>query len=82
MSDIFLNSAILVHDTGIPSCLAIMERVGYNFSTAAFLYRRVFTPTTRPQVQGWWMTKDTPANREARIYALLLAHEMHRSGDL
>lgn len=78
-TNLFVNAAELVLETGEYSCQAIFLRVGHGFSTAAFYYRRTFTP---PKVGGWWLGPDTPANREARVYALLLAHQMHLSGDL
>lgn len=80
MSDVFLNSAIMVEETGTTSCHAIFTRVGgHGWSNAAFVYRRMFTPPTQV---GWWNGPNSPANREARIYALLLAHAMHLTGDI
>lgn len=79
MSDVFLNSAKLVFSDNMSSCHAIFLRVGgHGFSNAAFVYRRMFTP---PKQVGWWNARGAEA-QQSRIYALLLAHEMHRTNDI
>lgn len=79
-SDVFLNAAKLVDDSPtLTSCMAIYERVGgHGWSNAAFMYRRMFRPD---QQHGWWNGRGPEAQR-ARIYALLLAHAMHLTGDI
>lgn len=79
-SPIFLNAAMLVHEKNFFSCTAIVHRAGHGFSRAAERYRLVFWPGGN---YGWWNgPKHEPANREARMYALLLAHAMAGTGDL
>lgn len=79
MSDVYLNSAILVEKSGCTSCHAIYVRVGgHGYSNAAFYYRRMFEPL---KTYGWWNARG-PAAQQARIYALLFAHCMHKTGDI
>lgn len=79
MSDVFLNSAKLVDETNITSCHAIFKRTGDNgFSNALFMYRRMYTPERQ---HGWWNGRG-PEAQQARVYALLLAHAMHMTGDI
>ena len=78
-SEIYLNSARMVAETNCASCAAIFHRVGgHGFSNAAYYYRRMFEP---PRKVDWW-NGIGPDAQEARIYALLLAHNMHLTGDI
>lgn len=81
MSDVFINSAKMVdEDVQLSSCHAIFIRVGgHGFSNALFFYRRMFTPERQ---HGWWNGRNTVETQQARVYALLLAHAMHQTGDL
>jgi len=91
-TELFINAAKLVHDQPVFSCHAIFERVGHGFSNAAWRYRLMFQhdvntlrewypPKYEPNVL-WWNHTPFDQYREARIYALLLAHEMNLTGDL
>lgn len=93
MTQIFVNAAIDVFK-GVEefSCNAIYQRVGHGFSRALERYRLMFEPQREWYAPGytfdchfWWNCVDVTTEhetREARIYALLLVHEIYSTGDL
>lgn len=92
MTQVFLNAAIDIFKGEVGfSCDAIYFRIGHGFSRAAERYRLMFAPNRLWYPPGyidgvkeyWWnASANKPENREARIYALLLAYEMNRTRDL
>lgn len=92
LNNVFFNSAQLVFRTRCYSCAAIFERMGHGLSRANERYRLMFTPNepgyyppgyVHSACPMWWNDNThSRATVESRIYALLLAYEINRTGDL
>lgn len=90
-SEVFINSAIDIDNrVSLYSCQAIFRRMTHGFSNAERRYRLMFDP--RPEwyppghvhaCDNWWNACVGDFNeREARVYALLLADAIYRTRDL
>jgi hypothetical protein len=86
----YLDAAILLDSIGGYSC-KVLQMVSppprpslVKWGRAARLYRATFSPYEHPDFSyGWWNGDSSSLRfRHIRVLALLLAHEMCKTGDL